>query len=448
MVDPREIERIKQLERSRPRKGLHADALIALLRQRFDTVPDRRVCPTVSMADALMSGFAMFSLKDPSLLAFQERIQDDNMRSIYGINHVPCDSQFRTILDPVDPESLRPCFLDIFRNLQRGKVLERFVFFRGCYLLALDGSQYFTSKKVHCPCCLEKHHRNGTVTYCHQMLGAVLVHPDRREVIPLMPEPIVHQDGTTKNDCERNAAGRFLDKFRQDHPFLEVIVIEDGLASNGPHIEDLIHHNCRFILGAKRGDHAALFADMDAAVAEGTALTFTVEDPETGIVHHFRWICGVALNKSHPDLKVNLLEYWESNGEKTQYFSWVTDLELNEQTVQTIMRGGRTRWKVENETFNTLKNQGYNLEHNYGHGKEHLSVVLMTLMMLAFLVDQVQQLICPVFQGALEKLGTKKLLWDRMRALFHSCVFASMLELYEALRRGIVKQRPLLQGDG
>ena len=67
---------------------------------------------------------------------------------------------------------------------------------------------------------LEKHHRNGSITYSHQLLGAALIHPDRREVIPLMPEPIVKQDGTEKNDCERNAAKRFLAKLRQDHPHL------------------------------------------------------------------------------------------------------------------------------------------------------------------------------------------------------------------------------------
>src|ERR1700730_15720655 len=102
----------------------------------------------------------------------------------------------REVLDPLAPESLRPSFKAAFRQLQRGKALEEMVFFKGCYLLALDGTGYFSSKTIHCPSCLEKHHRDGSTTYSHQMLGAPLIHPDRREVIPLMPEPIVKQDGT------------------------------------------------------------------------------------------------------------------------------------------------------------------------------------------------------------------------------------------------------------
>src|ERR1700756_1794566 len=104
------------------RKHLQVDALLGTLRERFDTIPDTRSgdC-TISLPDALMSGFALFALKEPSLLAFQERIKDSNLRTIYGIQHVPSDTQLRVILDPVDPESLRPCFQDIFRELQRGK---------------------------------------------------------------------------------------------------------------------------------------------------------------------------------------------------------------------------------------------------------------------------------------------------------------------------------------
>ena len=150
----------------------------------------------------------------------------------------------RERLDPVSPESLRPSFKDVFRQLQRGKALEELVFFNGGYLLALDGTGYFSSKKIHGASCLEKHHRDGSTTYSHQMLGAARIHPDRREVIPLMPEPIVKQDGTEKNDGERNAAKRFISKLRHDHPHRKCIVTEDGLSSNAPHIETL-HSNSR-----------------------------------------------------------------------------------------------------------------------------------------------------------------------------------------------------------
>src|ERR1035441_2112927 len=217
------------------RKNLSADSLFGLIRSHFSSLPDPRSGEVeIPLDDALMSALAMFSNKDPSLLAFDHRRRDptDNFRTIYGINHVPCDSQMRDILDPIDPLSLRPVFLDVFRCLQRDKALKPFVYLDGYYLVSLDGTGYFSSDKIHCQSCLEKHHRGGGITYSHQLLGATLVHPDLKEVIPLFPEPIIQQDGHTKNDCERNATRRWLKQFRAEHPHLRVIVVEDALSAN------------------------------------------------------------------------------------------------------------------------------------------------------------------------------------------------------------------------
>src|SRR5215510_7525876 len=199
------------------RKHLSADALFRLVHSGFASLPDHRLDDTeIALADALMSAFAMFSLKAPSLLAFDKERAEGNLHTIYGIARVPCDTYMREILDPVSPKVLRPVFKSIFRQLQRGKALEPMVFLDGHYLLALDGTEYFSSKTIHCASCLQRSHRNGAVTYAHQMLGAALIHPDQRAVIPLMPEPIGNRDGTEKNDGERQAAKRLVVKLRQD----------------------------------------------------------------------------------------------------------------------------------------------------------------------------------------------------------------------------------------
>src|ERR1044072_473668 len=236
------------------RQHLSADALTAALHSRFATITDPRcLTPTTSLTDALLSAYALFALKDPSLLAFDQRRQDDNFRALYHIQHVPCDTQMRVILDPLPPEELRPAFQDVFRSVQRGKVLASYRFLDECYLLALDGTGYSSSTTVHCDSCLQKHHQDGSITYYHQMLGAVLIHPDKSEVIPLAPEPIIKHDGETKNDCERNAARRLLKKFRQDPPHLQVVVVEYALSSNAPHVRDLQDAGMHFILGVKEG---------------------------------------------------------------------------------------------------------------------------------------------------------------------------------------------------
>ena len=229
----------------------------------------------------------MFSLKDQSLLAFDgRRAKPENMRQVYGIEKMPSDTQMRTILDEVNPQALRPMFKSLFRVLQRGKVLESMRFMGKYYLVSLDGTGYFSSKKVHCEACLQrKNKRTGEITYSHQMLGAAIVHPERKAVLPLAPEAIIKQDGEKKNDCERNAAKRFLAHLRRDHPRLPIIMAEDALSANAPHIQELKRHKLRFILGVKPGDHAYLFDYVAQAHAVGK--TTELEQQEKGVTHRF-----------------------------------------------------------------------------------------------------------------------------------------------------------------
>ena len=429
----------------RLRKHLNADALFATMMSGFKKVKDKRTGNVQhSLADALMSGFAMFSLKDPSLLAFDERRFDEphNLKTIYGMNSIPCDTSMREILDTVDPEQLRPLFKDAFRPLQRGKVLEKMVFMEDAYLLNLDGTGYFSSSKLYSPACMEKKSRSGEITYHLQAVGAAVVHPDYREVIPMWTEIIRKQDGQTKMDCERNAVRRQLGKLRQDHPHMKFIINEDSLASNAPHIRDLQEHDLRFILGVKEGDHKFLFQYVDEAVEQGEAVELAIDDEEkTGVSHCFRIVYNTPLNKSNEDLRVTFVEYWEDNPskKKTLRFSWVTDLTITEENVYHFMRGARARWKIENETFNTLKNQGYQFGHNFGLGKQHLSEVFVLLMMLAFLVDQIQQLCCPLFQAAWTKCKSKRSLWERVRGKFKEFYINTMEDLY----RSIIDPKPM-----
>ena len=266
------------------------------------------------------------------------------------------------------------------------------------------------------------------------MLGAAIVHPDNPTVLPLMPEAIVKQDGDTKNDCERNAAKRFLARLRQDHPHLPFLAVEDGLSSNGPHIHDLQNHNIRFILGVKPGDHKFLFEQVAQAQLAGQSVTFEIHT--AGMTQRFHFVNQVPLNASNADLLVNFLEYGEITATGRQHFSWVTDITIGRSNAEPLMQGGRARWKTENEIFNTLKNQGYHFEHNFGHGQKHLSVIFAHLMMLAFLVDQVQLAACQLFQTALAKVGSKIRLWERIRVYFLILEFASMEMLYRAIAYG------------
>jgi len=423
---------------TKPREELCADKMHTLLRSHFEHLCDERRGDALPVADALMSGFAVFSLKYPSLLAFEQR-PEDNLRTLYRIREIPSDTHMRRVLDDVNPICLRPGFTAIFRELQRGKGLKRMSFLDHS-LISLDGTEHFFSETIHCEHCLTKVHKNGKTTYHHQMLAAAIVHPDRKEVIPLCPEPILRQDGATKNDCERNAAKRWLKAFRAEHPQLPVIITEDGLSSNAPHIADLQKYNCRFILGVKEADHAYLFEHLDAGETNG-ATTIIHRSLPDGTEQKFRFRQAVPLNMANVEMEVNVLEYWETTERKKLHFAWVTDFSVTGETCEEIMRGGRARWRIENETFNTLKNQGYHFEHNFGHGEKHLCTVFTFLMLLAFLVDQVQQLMCTIFQRAWEIAGSKRELWERLRALVRYFVWDCMTDIFRAIADGVVRFR-------
>jgi hypothetical protein len=225
------------------------------------------------------------------------------------------------------------------------------------------------------------------------------------------------------------------------------MVTEDRLSANAPPSETLQAYELRYMLGVKAGDHADLFKQVQAAEHAGRVRYAERHDHVAGLVHRVRFVNDVPLNASHPDVWVNCITYGEMGPDTVPHFSWVTDVRVNQRHVFRLLQGGRARWKIEHETLNTLQNQGYHFEHHDGHGQQNLSIVLATLMMLAFWVDQTQQLCGALFQAVWAKLGSKRLLWERMRALFYAYALESMRQLLEALFYGLQKPPPNLAFD-
>lgn len=418
-----------------------AEKLIEIVSKEAKKIPDYRpdnAHDKIPLHDAIMCGLAVMHLKYPSLLQFDRDCKEHadklhNLKSLYNVENVPSDTHLRTLLDPIETRYLRKFFTRLFAYVQRSGRLKQFEYFDEGYIAPIDGTGHYASGTIECAECCVKKPNSKNPQYYHQLLGCCLVKPGKKEVLPLMPEPIIQQVDATKNDCEKTALKRLLANISREHPHLKLVLNFDDLYSDGPTIKLVQSHGYSYIMVAKDTSHVSLYEAVDELDARDEVSRYEYTD-EDGYQHWFRFVNGVPINKSHKDVLVNYLEYVEVSPNGKKYTNtWVTDIKLSEENVTKVMRGARAKWKIENETFNTLKTQGYHLEHNYGHGKQHLATNLACLTFIAFLIDQIEQLACPLFQNALISAKSKKAFWHYIRGLFDWFYIDSWTELLTAV---------------
>ena len=421
---------------------LQFPALLRCLATHIDRIADTRQQAKVNYAlrDCYLGAFAMFYLQDPSLLEFQRRfqqtVQTNNLKTVFELGEIPGDSQLRDLIDRHPHGPLSDVYSDILGRLSDSGVLRRFEFLPQQYLLTLDGTQYFGSDSLQCPHCLVKQHKDGRKEYSHQILQATIVRPDVRQIIPLAPEFIANEDGHDKQDCEINAAKRLIARLRASGKALPYIVVGDSLYSKQPFILSLLQkpQPLHFILVAKPTDHKDLFANI-AGLRRGKLLERKELRDKQGRLHRYEWINDVPLNADPKSPSVNFLEYTilAKDGSLNFHNSWVTDLTLDEQNVEWFTRGGRARWKIENESFNTLKNQGYHLEHNFGHGSQYLSEALFLLNLLAFFFHQIFELLDGLYQQARAGFSARREYWNAIRNSFRMFMFKNWDEVLQRI---------------
>jgi Transposase DDE domain len=423
------------------KKDLSFTALRELLSRRFLEIPDLRQETKVKHAvhDVLMSGFAMMFYQDSSLLQFQERLQEvihqNNLQTLFQVESIPRDSQMREVIDEIESRELEPLFEDFFRPLQRGKHLEGYRVLGDSYVISIDGSGYFGSEKIHCEGCLEKKSKKGKKRYEHQIVQAALMKPGKRQVLPLAPEEVRNTDGRDKQDCEVEAGKRLVRRIRKAHVKLKIILVGDSLYSKQPFMEEVTQEGMKYVLVVKEDDHKLLMEWVNEQRQLKEVSRFEVRDRK-GRLHIYEWINEVPLNGNKKTLWVNYVEYWLVDGEKATYHnSWVTDFRVDEGNVAELVRIGRCRWKIENETFNTLKNQGYHIEHNFGHGKKHLSLNFLLLNLLAFLMHQIFELTDVLYQECRRVFGSRRNLWDHLRISIRLLLFPDWKTLLRRLLR-------------
>jgi hypothetical protein len=413
------------------KKHLSMTALRKRISNAFEKIPDFRQQSkvTISLHDALMSGLACMHFQDSSLLQFQKRLQEtqniNNLKTMFDVDNIPSDTQMRDIIDNVPSHHFGPIFKDLSLRLQRNKSLEQYQIFPGQYYCPIDGSQFYSSQEISCEHCLTKKHKNGKTTYTHQILQGGIAHPDCSEVIPFMPEHIANTDGSTKQDCEMNAAKRFIDAVCEDHPQMTFLFGGDSLFSRQPIIENVLALQEHYLFAAKPEDHIVMMRYINSS-KKISQLDWI---DKKSVRHVFEWENTVLLNGNVKSIFVNFLRYtmYKKNEKDEEIItyrnSWITDINISEDNIQILVRAGRCRWKNENELFNVMKNHGYCMEHNYGHGKKNLAFNFYLLTLLAFTLHQIFELTDRLYQACRKKCGSKKHLWETIRSYIKIIVF-------------------------
>jgi len=420
--------------------------LVGSLRETLAGLPDRRTGQNLSyaMEDFGLSAFSVFFTQSPSFLAHQKAMQmargGNNAQSFFGIQEIPSDNQIRGMLDPVSPQSLYPVYDQVYAALRDEGILQTFQGVHDSTLIALDGTWYHSSQKIHCPCCSSLEHANGQTTYYHSAVTPVIVAPGRSEVIALRPEFITPQDGHTKQDCEIAAAKRWLEQNTARYLQGTVTLLGDDLYAHQPFCRRTLLYGFHFIFTCKPDSHPTLYRWVN--LLQGPDLGTLKTRVKSGSQWHtyaYRWANQVPLAEGEGALPVNWCELTltDPQGQVLYHNAWITDWTLTEKNVAALAASGRARWKIENENNNTLKTKGYHLEHNFGHGKKHLAALLVTMNILAFLFHTVLGFTDPHYRLIRATLPSRKTFFDDLRALTRYLHFPSWQGLLRFMMRGL-----------
>lgn len=424
------------------------DTIVGSFRQVLSSLPDKRTGKNsrYGMEDAALSAFSVFFTQTPSFLAYQRMMEGSkghsNAQSLFGVHRIPSDNQIRALLDPVKPEQVFPIFEEILQVLEQQGQLEGFRSFGDTLLLAMDGTEYFSSSQIHCPQCSTRQLKSGETDYFHSVVTPVIVCPGQSQVMPLVPEFVVPQDGHDKQDCENAAAKRWLLQYGQRYSALKVTVLGDDLYCHQPLCQQLLAQQFNFILVCHPKSHTTLYEHLEGIdLATVTTQRWTGKVEET---YTYRYLNGVPLKDGEDALLVNWCELTVSrpDGKVVYKNSFATNYPICHDTVAEIVVAGRTRWKVENENNNTLKTKGYNLEHNFGHGKQHLASFLATLNILSLLFHTLLERLDEKYKRLRSHLPTRKTFFDDLRALTRYLYFDSWNHLLTFMLEGLELEIP------
>jgi hypothetical protein len=442
--DKRRNEGMSSAEQKKP---LKFQGLLDCFKQTVDQIEDKRTGENkrYKLRDVYLSALSLFYFQSGSFLAYQKHLEaghgSNNVKTLFGVKSIPSDNHIRDMLDKHGSlDEVGESITKVVEALHQHEQLTPWYYNKlgGGWLLTFDGVNFHSSKAIHCEGC---QYNQKTGSYTHSMVTPVLVKPEYNKVMPLAPEFVRGRgDGDKKGGCEITAAKRWLEKHGERYrQWGEVTVLGDDLYAHQPWCKALLEAGYHFVLVCKPTSHKTLYDWLTGLEKIGGIKT---KEVKRGIgrhveTDHYRYANGLALREGQDGLLVNWceLESIDASGKRTYYNTWICDREITSDNVEGITEAGRARWKVENENNNTLKRQGYCLEHNFGHGKQHLANVLATLNIFAFLLHTVQELLCEKYRAIRKKLGARRTLFEHLKTLTAYIVFDSWDKLLDFIMK-------------
>jgi hypothetical protein len=419
------------------------DRLLTGLKDACAAFPDKRKGEGgYSMADIGLSAFSLFFMQSESFLSYQRSLDEgrktSNCHTLFGMRKIPTDNHIRSMLDPVHPSHLQGSFDQAVAALREHGGMKAFQRLGERTLIALDGTEYFCSQQLGCPHCQTRKRSNGKVEFYHSMLAATIVAPGHNMALPLMPEFIVKPDGAEKQDCERNAAKRWLATHAGRVKELHPVYLGDDLFACQPIVEAILASAGDFLFTAKPESHKALYDFMHGAEIEEVSIVR--KEGAKKLSCRYRWFTGTPLREGKDALHVNWIGVTiaDPKGKITYDGAFVSSLKVSRENVAEIAACARARWKIENEGFNVLKNNGYHLEHNFGHGKENLAMLFAAMNLLAFAFHTICDCLEDLWIKAREAKRARKRFFEHIRTITAYLVFPS----WETLMTTLITSKP------
>lgn len=416
----------------------YCDDLRELAQRQSDSRRQDRI--TYTLGDGLLAAFSVFFMQCPSFLAHQQSMQrrkgKSNAQTLFGIKQIPTDTHIRNLLDPMNVEALYPLFRQLAKTCDSSGLYE---VYQGRKLVILDGTEYFTSTKLYCKNCLVKEDKKGRKRYSHQVLTPIIAAPHQREILSLEPEFVQPQDGHDKQDCEIMAAKRWFSRALKHYPLERSIVVGDDLYCHQPFCELMVEYQLDFVLVCRPESHKTLFSYL-VRLDDMKTVSTSHWNGKFREVWTYRYANGLPLREGGDALSVNFCELTISHQQTQEVLfhnSYACSLEVTDDNVAKLVEIGRCRSKVENENNNTLKTKGYNLEHNFGHGSENLSSVIVTLILLAFLMHTLLALSDALYQALRAELKARRTFFNDWRALTSYHLFDDWHQLLTFMADGL-----------